>query len=101
MIIEDGDYLAVNRGFEYMRSTPMMFGMFTDPGATDSSPQYDRHHEGRIYLALSVEDSLVSARCVHDPYKRDKGCVEIINLREVEVTTLGKKFVESVVRGDA
>lgn len=100
MTIEKGDYFAVTRGLE-MGKPGVFVAAFGFDSPKSDKPEYDRSHDGQIYLAEEVCGDMVAARCVgsrcfHSSKERNIGKVYSLNLSEVEVMTLTPEYLKAI-----
>ena len=93
MDIESGEYFSITRGIRL--NTTSLFSF-----SSTEVEHYDRSYEGLIFLAEEVCYPMVAAKLVYSPTKKQwikVGDIIPVNLRELEIMTLTKKFVETVL----
>lgn len=102
MILEQGEYFAVTRGFKWSKESPVFMAIFGGESwkvpDTDEPPRYDRGWEGVIFQAEAVCGELVAARILTGGQFRFAkiGQVTSLDLNEIEVMPLTLTYVRAM-----
>lgn len=93
MLLDPGDYFVITKGIR-LHTIASVFGMPVEPELPEL---HDRSYANHIFQAGSVEDTLIAATVVY-PAKH-AGYSMMVNTKEVEIMTVGQKFVDTLVNG--
>ena len=103
MELEAGEYFAITQGIK--RSDATFFSSFLGLDSEswkkpqeDKEIRYDRSYEGLVFLACEVCYPMVAAKLVFGD-KSWIGPTVSLNLEEIEIMTLTKKYVDEIKRG--
>lgn len=104
MNIEQGDYFVVTRGFPLSMDSWSAFSEMLGGGgvSTKQEQQYDRSHEGEVFLAVEVCGPVIAARRVFTRSRyHPLGEALSLNTSELEVWPVTKQYLASLQQGSS